>query len=186
MPPSAQTELIYALAPLGLAKTLIATKLRDKLAVYRLGGASGRMRLERLGELQDRRCMLIGRVSTPDPVLRLPWANTLTFYGKWFDELAPADPSYALRSKIAQAPRAMQITQITRDERYGLVGTCYSVFQAIMEHKRRVPLILLDTPFVDGLSLPVVLPHSADEKLYKDLEAVLRLMVRQESVGKEL
>ncbi|MBK6660095.1 MAG: hypothetical protein IPG43_18985 [Proteobacteria bacterium] len=51
-----------------------------------------------------------------------------------------------------------------------------------MDCKQRIPLILLDTNLVDEGSLPVILPDATDDKSYKEMEALLRLMLRMEEV----
>lgn len=180
MTPSPQSSLVYALARIGLAKTLLATKGRDRYFIHRLEQHDERLSLLKIGELKATGAPVIGRVSRPESALPLAWRESLTFYGRWYDELAPADPSYALRIKIAQSPLATLLTQIQRDDRYGLVGTYYSVFQAIMNGKQRIPLILLDTQLVDVASLPVILPDSADDKGYGEIKSLLRLMLRLE------
>ena len=180
MTPSPQSSLVYALARIGLAKTLLATKGRDRYFIHRLEQHDERLTLLKIGELKATGAPVIGRVSRPELALPLAWRESLTFYGRWYDELAPADPSYALRIKIAQSPLATLLTQIQRDDRYGLVGTYYSVFQAIMNGKQRIPLILLDTQLVDVVSLPVILPDSADDKGYGEMKSLLRLMLRLE------
>ena len=169
-----------ALARIGLAKTLLATKTHDRYLVHRLEQHDERWTLLKIGELKAAGAPIIGRVSRPESVLPLAWHESLTFYGRWYDELAPADPTYALRIKIAQSPQATLLTQIERDDRYGLVGTYYSVFQAIMAGKQRMPLILLDTKRVDEYSLPVILPDSVEHKRYGEMKSLLRLMLRIE------
>ncbi len=180
MSASPQSALIYSLARIGLAKTLLATKGRGRYLVHRLDSVDDRLTLIKLGELKATGGDVVGRVSRPETILALPWRETLTFYGRWYDELAPADPSFALRIKIAQAPRATLLTQIQRDDRFGLVGTYYSVFQTIMNCKRRIPLILLDAALVDDDSLPVILPDSVDGKDSGEMESLLRLMLKME------
>ena len=183
MTASPQSALVYALARIGLVKTLLATKGRDRYLVHRLEQQGDRLRLIKLGELKSNGGPVIGRVSRPEKILRLPWRETLTFYGRWYDELSSADRNYALRVKIAQAPRATLLTQIQRDDRFGLVGTYYSVFRTIMDCKHRIPLILLDTNLVEDGSLPVILPDSVDDKSYKDMESLLRLMLKMEEAA---
>ena len=180
MSPSPQSALVHVLARIGLSKTLLATKGRDRYLVHRLEEQNERLTLIKVGELKSSGSPIIGRVSRPELVLQLPWTRTLTFYGRWYDELASADRNYALRIKIARAPRATLLTQIQRDDRFGLVGTYYSVFRTIIDCKQRLPLILLDTALVDGDSLPVILPDSVDDKGYREMESLLRLMLRME------
>lgn len=180
MSPSPQSALVHVLARIGLSKTLLATKGRDRYLVHRLEEQNERLTLVKIGELKSTGSPVIGRVSRPKLVLQLPWTRTLTFYGRWYDELASADRNYALRIKIARAPRATLLTQIQRDDRFGLVGTYYSVFRTIIDCKQRLPLVLLDTALVDDDSLPVILPDSVDDKAYQEMEALLRLMLRME------
>ena len=181
MSPSAQSSLVNVLARIGLAKTLLATKAHDRYLVHRLEQHDDRLTLLKVGELKATGAPIIGRVSRPEPTLPLAWHESLTFYGRWYDELAPADPTYALRMKIAKSPQATLLTQIQRDERYGLVGTYYSVFQAIMDGKQRIPLILLDTKLVGDHSLPVILPDSVEHKSYGEMKSLLGLMLRIEA-----
>lgn len=180
MTASPQSALVYSLARLGLGKTLLATKGSDRYLVHRLEQRGERLSLQKLGELKANGAAVIGRVSRPESILRLPWRETLTFYGRWYDELSSADRNYALRIKIASAPLATLLTQISRDDRYGLVGTYYSVFRTIMDAKQRIPLILLDSNLVDEGSLPVILPDRVEGKGYKEMESLLRLMLRME------
>ena len=177
---SPQSALVYALARIGLSKTLLATKGSDRYLVHRLEPRGERLTLIKLGELKARGAPVIGRVSRPEAVLRLPWQQTLTFYGRWYDELSSADRTHALRIKIARAPLATLLTQIARDDRYGLIGTYYSVFRTIMDCKQRIPLILLDAALVDDGSLPVILPDSVADRGYQEMESLLRLMLRME------
>jgi len=183
MAASPQSALVYALARIGLGRTLLATKGRDRYLVHRLEQQDRRLRLINLGEIKSSGSPVIGRVSRPETILCLPWRETLTFYGRWYDELSSADRTYALRIKIAQAPRETLLTQIQRDDRFGLVGTYYSVFQTIMDCKRRIPLILLDSQLVEDGSLPVILPDSVEDKSYKDMESLLRLMLKMEETA---
>ena len=180
MAPSPQSALIYSLARIGLGKTLLATKGRDRYFVHRLEQRDERLGLVKLGELKSQGAPVIGRVSRPESILRLPWRETLTFYGRWYDELSSADRNYALRIKIARAPLETLLTQVARDDRYGLVGTYYSVFRTIIDCKQRLPLILLDTQLVDEGSLPVILPDSVDDKGYREMESLMRLMLKME------
>jgi hypothetical protein len=182
MAPSPQSALVYSLVRIGLGKTLLATKGGDRYVVHRLEERDDRLGLVKLGELKAYGAPVIGRVSRPEAILGLPWCETLTFYGRWFDELSSADRKYALRRKIARAPLETLLEQIARDDRYGLVGTYYAVFRTIMDCKQRIPLILLDTNLVDEGSLPVILPDATDDKSYKEMEALLRLMLRMEEV----
>ena len=180
MAPSPQSALVYSLVRIGLAKTLLATKGGDRYLVHRLETDGERLKLIKLGELKALGAPVIGRVSRPESILRLPWHETLTFYGRWYDELSSADRKYSLRIKIARAPLETLLEQVARDDRYGLVGTYYSVFRTIMDVKRRIPLILLDSNLVDDSSLPVILPNAGDDKSYQEMESLLRLMLRME------
>jgi hypothetical protein len=177
---SPHTELLYTLAPIGLERTLIATERPSGLAVHRIARDGAKYRLEPLGALQPQRFAAIGRVAAPEALLRIPWQDSLTFYGRWYDELASADRSYRLRRKIAQVPRETQVAQLLRDDKYALVGTYYAVFQAIMEAKQRVPLVLLNASFLEERSFPVVLPREARDPLYPELETLLRELLKPE------
>ncbi len=77
-------------------------------------------------------------------------------------------------------PRETQVAQLLRDDKYALVGTYYAVFQAIMEAKQRVPLVLLNASFLEEKSFPVLLPREAEDPLYADLEALLRELLKPE------
>lgn len=180
MTASPQSALVYSLARNGLARTLLATKGGDRYLVHRLETDGERLKLIKLGELKALGAPVIGRVSRPESILRLPWRDTLTFYGRWYDELSSADRKYSLRMKIARAPLETLLEQVARDDRYGLVGTYYAVFRTIMDVKRRIPLILLDSNLVDEGSLPVILPDAGNDKSYQEMEALLRLMLRME------
>ncbi|MGE3848564.1 MAG: hypothetical protein AB7I01_16920 [Gammaproteobacteria bacterium] len=177
---SPHTELLYTLAPIGLERTLIATERPTGLAVHRVTRNGGKYRLEPLGALRPQRFAAIGRVAAPEALLRMPWRDALTFYGRWYDELASADRSYRLRRKIAQVPRETQVAQLLRDDKYALVGTYYAVFQAIMAAKQRVPLVLLNSSFLEEKSFPVLLPREAEDPLYRDLETLLSGMLKPE------
>lgn len=180
MTASPQSALVYSLARIGLAKTLLATRGTDRYFVHRLELEDQRLKLIKLGELKAVGAPVIGRISRPEAILRLPWRETLTFYGRWYDELSSADRKYSLRMKIARAPLETLLDQVARDDRYGLVGTYYAVFRTIMDVKERIPLILLDTKLVEDGSLPVILPDASGDKSYKEMEALLRLMLRME------
>lgn len=178
MTPSAQTALVYGLARIGLAKTLLATKGANRYYVHRLEQHADRWTLMKIGEINASAAPVIGRVSRPLSTLPLAWRQSLTFYGRWYDDLAPVDPNGALRVKIACLPLATLLTQIQRDDRYALVGTYYAVFQAIMTGKQRIPLVLLDTKSTDEASLPVILPEYANDRAHGEMQSVLRLMLR--------
>ena len=177
---SPHTELLYTLAPIGLERTLIATERPSGLAVHRVARDGDKYRLEPLGALMPQRFAAIGRVAAPEALLRIPWRDSLTFYGRWYDELASADRSYRLRRKIAQVPRETQVAQLLRDDKYALVGTYYAVFQAIMEAKQRVPLVLLNASFLEERSFPVVLPRERQDPLYRELQSLLTGMLKPE------
>ena len=180
MPSSELLRQAMPLLEIGLLNTLVATKRDDGFAISRLRLLDRKLTAESLAVLPDTDATLIGRVGKPDPAFNFPWPKTLTFYGKWFDDLATVDPSCALRKKIAQMPRATQISQVQKDEKFALVGTYYSVFQAIIDCKRRVPLILLGNTLRDESGLPVVLPSASHARFHKDMQAVLSVMLKIE------
>lgn len=177
---SPHTELLYTLAPIGLERTLIATERPSGFAVHRVRRDGAKYRLDLLGALKPQRFAAIGRVAAPEALLRIPWQDSLTFYGRWYDELASADRSYRLRRKIAQVPRETQVAQLLRDDKYALVGTYYAVFQAIMEAKQRVPLVLLNASFLEERSFPVVLPREMQDPLYRELQSLLTDLLKPE------
>lgn len=110
------------LAQLGLRKTLIAVKSTDGYAVSRIKKMESTVEFTRLGLFSGERVPVIGRVGIPDPQLGVSWKDTLTFYGKWFDELGETDAGYHLRKSISSLSHKRLLEQIERDDQYALVG----------------------------------------------------------------
>lgn len=179
-------SLVRTLVPYGIRRVLLATAHADRLAVYRVANADGRLTLAKQGEIDGRGAELIGRVGAPDPRLQLRWQASLTFYGRWFDELESVDPKGALRRKIADAPQETLLTQLERDERYAVVGTYYATFRAILDCKHRLPLVLLDPRLLERSSLPVLLAAAQSEPLERMLRARLYDLTRPEVAGEAL
>lgn len=155
-------------------------KREDGFAISRLRLSDRKLTAEALAVLPDTNSILIGRVAEPDPAFNFAWPRALTFYGKWFDDLLAVDPSGVLRKKIAQMPHATQISQIQKDEKFALVGTYYSVFQAIINCKRRVPIILLGNALRGNSGLPVVLLGAGHSERHKEMQSLLYGMLKAE------
>lgn len=170
--------LVRTLDPIGLRHVLLATKCAGRITVYRTACRDGKLSMVSQGDIDGAGFDLIGRIAAPDPTLELRWPETLTFYGRWFDELAGVDRRGELRSKIAQAPLKTLLTQIQRDDRYAVVGTYYAVFRTILDCKRRLPLVLLNTSLLATASLPVILAPAQDEALEHTLRAQLYDLIR--------
>lgn len=162
----------------GLRKTLIAVRSAGRYAVSRIRGIGEQVDIESLGSFESPAAPAIGRVGIPDPQLGVSWQDTLTFYGHWFDQLGETDAGYHLRRNISGLSRSRLLEQIQRDDQYALVGSYYSVFQTIMDVKRRVPLVLLNDTYLELTSFPVILPKIADEPLAERLRNVLHVMLK--------
>ena len=169
------------LAQLGLRKTLIAVKSTDGYAVSRIKKMESTVEFTRLGLFSGERVPVIGRVGIPDPQLGVSWKDTLTFYGKWFDELGETDAGYHLRKSISSLSHKRLLEQIERDDQYALVGSYYAVFRTIMEVKRRVPLVLIDDTHLSLASFRVILPTINDEALEEKLQVVLSTMLKADT-----
>ena len=107
----------------------------------------------------------------------------MPFYGKWFDDIGETDPGYRIRKNISSLSHESQLAQIGRDEQYALVGSFYSVFQTIMEVKRRVPLVLIDDTYLSLVSFPVILPKIDDKDFENELLDVLRRLIRRDTAS---
>lgn len=176
-------SLVRTLVPFGLSRVLLASERVGRLTVYLVANANGRLTMANHGEIDGHGAELIGRVGAPDPALNLCWRESLTFYGRWFDELESVDPNCALRRKIADSPQETLLTQLARDDRYAVVETYYATFRAILDIKRRLPLVLLDARFLNRASFPVVLAAPQNEPAERTLRAKLYDLTRPEAVG---
>ena len=94
-------SVVKQLASLGLRKTLIAVQSTDGYAVSRIKKMESTVEFTRLGIFSSEQVPVIGRVGIPDPQLGVSWKDTMTFYGKWFDELGETDAGYHLRKSIS-------------------------------------------------------------------------------------
>ena len=158
--------------------TLVVIRHGDHYAISRINRIAGDVDLTPIGKLADVPMSRIGRIGATPPDLIVPWNRSMSFYGKWFDQIAGGDSGYALRAKLAKVSREVMLEQVRRDNQYGLVGSYYSVFQAIMALKGRVPLVLIDDSLLALESFPVVLPDINDSDFQQNLLDVLRRMLR--------
>ena len=175
---SVRMSVAKRLAPLGLLNTLIAVKRADQYAVSRIKAVDETVELNAVGSFSSDHVPAIGRIGSPDPVLGTQWKNSLAFYGKWFDFIGETDPGYRLRKNISSLSHKTQLEQISRDDQYALVGSYYSVFQTVMNVKRRVPLVLIDDTHISLISFPVVLPRIEDKAFEQKLLDMLGFMLR--------
>ncbi len=166
-----------------MRKTLIAVKSVSGYAVSRIRKIDSSVELTQLGSFSSKHVPVIGRVGIPDPQLGITWKNSMPFYGKWFDDIGETDPGYRIRKNISSLSHENQLAQIGRDEQYALVGSYYSVFQTIMEVKRRVPLVLIDDAYLSLVSFPVILPKIEDKDFENELLDVLRRLIRRDEPG---
>ena len=104
----------------------------------------------------------------------------MTFYGTWFDALAQSDPDFRIRKRILAQSREKLLAQIKRDDKYGLIGTYYSVFLKIMNMQKGVPLVLLEDSLLGLASFPVMVSPLADKVMEKELVGLLRLLLKKE------
>ncbi len=169
-----------ALSIIGLKKTFIALRRGDSFSINRLQTENGELILNRIGTFADPEPLIIGRIGLPDPKLGIRWTNSMTFYGSWFDELALSDSDYRIRNNILLLSREKLLDQVQRDDKYGLIGTYYSVFLKIMSVQKGIPLVLLDNTLLRLSSFPVIIPHLADKVLEKELTGLLRLFLKKE------
>ena len=163
---------------LGLRKTLIVVKKADHYAVSRINRIDRTLDLTPIGSFTADHLPRIGRVGIPDPQLAIPWTTSMAFYGKWFDYIGGTGAANHLLRQITSLPREKILAQVTRDDQYAIIGSYYSVFRAIMDAKRRVPLILIDDTFLSLASFPVVLPILQDSYFEQTLFDVLRSLLR--------
>ena len=174
-------SVVKQLASLGLRKTLIAVQSTDGYAVSRIKKMESTVEFTRLGIFSSEQVPVIGRVGIPDPQLGVSWKDTMTFYGKWFDELGETDAGYHLRKSISSLSHKRLLEQIERDDQYALVGSYYAVFRTIMEVKRRIPLVLIDNTHLSLASFRVILPTINDEALEEKLRVVLSTMLKADT-----
>lgn len=178
MTPSVRISVANRLADLGLRKTLIVVKGDSGYAVSRIRKLDSSVELTPMGSFSSEHVPVIGRVGIPHPQLGIFWKNSMSFYGKWFDNVGDTDAGYRVRRNISSLSHKRQLEQIGRDDQYALVGSYYSVFQTIMDVKRRVPLVLIDDTYLSLVSFPVVLPKIEDKEFEKELLDVLRRLLR--------
>lgn len=160
---------------------MIALKSERSYTVSRIKSIDRKVELTRLGTFSSDEVPLIGRVGIPDPQLGVSWKDTMTFYGKWFDELGETDAGYHLRKSISSLSHDRLLEQIERDEQYALVGSYYAVFRTIMDVKQRLPMVLIDDRYLSLASFPVVLPTIDDEALDEKLQVVLNVMLKADT-----
>ncbi len=175
---SIQVALAKDLAKLGLHETLIAARTATGGYVNKIKEINGGITFDRVGSFIASDVPVIGRVGIPDPKLEVPWGKSMPFYGKWFDGVGKNDPSYTIRRNIISTPHARLLEQIQRDDEYALIGSYYSVFQRIMDIKRRVPLVVFDDSLLSTFSFPVILPDIEDKIFQKNLEVMLRVLLK--------
>lgn len=173
-------NIAKALSIIGLKKTYIALKKADKFTINRLTTPNGNLTLENIGSFSDPEPLRIGRVGMPDPKLGIQWNRSMTFYGVWFDGLAASDSDYRIRNNILSLPREKLLDQVQRDDKYGLIGTYYSVFLKILNANKGVPMVLLDDTLLGLGSFPVIVPKLTDKILEKELTVGLQLSLRKE------
>ncbi len=180
MPAFSRNTVAKALSIMSLKKTFIALRKADSFSINRIKTEAGELTLQPMGSFTDPDPLLIGRVGLPDPKLGIGWANSMTFYGSWFDELAISDSDYRIRNNILSLSREKMLDQVQRDDKYGLIGTYYSVFLKILDVHKGVPLVLLDDTLLGLGSFPVIIPHLEDRALEKELTGLLRLFLKKE------
>lgn len=173
-------NIAKALSIMGLKKTYIAQKKADKFTISWLTTPKGELTLENIGSFSDPDPLVIGRVGMPDPALGITWSKSMTFYGTWFDSLAVSDSDYRIRKNILSLSRQKLLDQVQRDDKYGLIGTYYSVFMKILNVNKGVPMVLLDDSLLALSSFPVIVPKLTDKVLEKSLADALRLSLRKE------
>ncbi len=169
-----------ALSSMGLKKVFIALRKPDSYSINRLKSTNGELELQKMTSFTDAKPLFVGRVGLPNPQLGIPWKNSMTFYGAWFDDLAVSDPDYRIRNSILSLSREKLLDQVQRDDKYGLIGTYYSVFLKIMNVHKGVPLVLLDDSMLGLASFPVIVSHLTDRTMENELVTRLRLYLKKE------
>lgn len=182
MPAFSRKTIAKALSIIGLKKTFVALRDRGALSINRVMIPDGELKLERIASCVDASPKFIGRVGMPDPKLGIPWKNSMTFYGSWFDELAVSDTDYRVRNSILSLPREKLLDQVRRDDKYGLIGTYYAVFLQIIDDKKGLPLVLLDDSLLSLGSFPVVIPTMTDKAQETELCELLQLFLSKEAI----
>ena len=114
-------DLMVSVSRFALAKRLDSLGLRKTLIVVKKADRYAVNRINRIDHTLD-----------------------LTAVGSFRADLLPN----RLRRQITSLPREKIFAQVTRDDQYAVIGSYYSVFRAIMDAKRRVPLILIDDTFL--------------------------------------
>ena len=175
---STRLSVAQRLASLGLRTTLIATKNDDVYSISRIRQISPTLELLAVGEFRSNHVDCIGRVGIPEPGLGFPWRNSMAFYEKWFDRIQQSSLTQQVYRNTARISREKMLEQIQRDEQYAVVGSYYSVFRAVMEAKRHVPLVFIDDSVLTLSSFPVLLPIIPDLDFEKTLIQVLCRMLR--------
>jgi len=182
MPAFSRRNIAKALSIIGLKKTFVALRDRDTLSINRITTPDGELKLERIARCVDPSPRFIGRVGMPDPKLGIPWKNSMTFYGTWFDELAVSDSNYRIRNSILSLSREKLLDQVRRDDKYGLIGTYYAVFLQILDDRKGLPVVLLDDSLLGLGSFPVVIPTMTDKAQEQELCELLQLFLRKEVI----
>ncbi|MEX2481885.1 MAG: hypothetical protein WD928_13595 [Gammaproteobacteria bacterium] len=181
----ARISIARQLAPRGLLRTLILAPGGNSHTVSRIKIGEDGVALTPLGQLPTTALPIIGRVGLPDPQLGPDWAQTMPFYGKWFDDIGETDIGYRLRRNISALSSDRLLEQIQRDDNYALVAEFTAAFQTIMVVKERVPLVLIDDRHLALASFPVVLPSIEDSALASRLMGILRIMLKAEAQAAE-
>lgn len=182
MPAFSRRNIAKALSIIGLKKTFVALRDRDTLSINRVTTPDGELKVERIATCVDATPKFIGRVGMPDPQLGIPWKNSMTFYGSWFDDLAVSDSDYRIRNSILSLSREKLLDQVRRDDKYGLIGTYYAVFLQILDDRKGLPLVLLDDSLLGLGSFPVVIPTMTDKAQEQELCELLQLFLRKEAI----
>ncbi len=168
-----------SLLPLGLARTLLLSPKDQGFLIAQVNDERPQPALSPLGVIGPSRARVIGRVGPPDVHLDARWHNSLTFYGKRFDDYGPSDPDWRLRRRIAAAPLARNLEQLGRDEEYALTGSYYAIFRSIISKTGAVPFVLLMPLARMPNSLPVVLVEFASPHVARHYGDMLQKLMGQ-------
>lgn len=180
MPLFSRRNIVKALSIIGLKKTLVALRDRDEYSINWLTTPNGEVALERIATISDPNPHVIGRVGMPDPKLGIAWNKSMTFYGMWFDDLAASDSDYRIRNGILGLSRDKVLNQISRDDKYGLIGTYYAVFLEVLSVKNELPVVVLDDSLLGLGSFPVIIAKIDNTDLKRELINALRISLRLE------
>lgn len=183
MPAFSRRNITKALSIIGLRKTFVALRDGNKYSINRLSTPNGDIKLDKVGDIVDPNPLTIGRVGMPDPNLGIRWRNSMTFYGSWFDDLALSDTDYRIRNSILGLSREKLIEQISRDNRYGVIGTYYAVFLEILALNKGVPIVVLDDSLLGLGSFPVIIPQIVEPSLEGTLSSVLAVLLKREAAA---